>query len=90
MTWKKDTTGSMIGTVKPASGSAYAAKVVWSADTGFVIESAPHTSNQLHETVVTRMVSHLKGDSLWGTFEMRPTAYKGRTEEGRFSATKHA
>jgi hypothetical protein len=64
--------------------------VVWSADTGFVIVSAAHPSSQLHETVVTRMVSHLNGDSLYGTFELRPTAFKGRTAEGRFSATRKA
>ncbi len=90
MTWKKAPDGHLTGTVKPAAGSAYEANVVWSADTGFVIESAPHTSSQLHEAVVTRMVSHLEGDSLWGTFEMRPTAFKGRSEEGRFSATKRS
>ena len=90
MTWKKDTTGSMTGTVKPGAGPAYEAKVVWSADTGFVIESAPHSSKQLHEQVVTRMVSHLKGDSLWGTFEMRPAAYKGRSAEGSFTAAKQS
>jgi hypothetical protein len=41
-------------------------------------------------TMTWKMVSHREGDSLWGTFEMRPTAYKGRTEEGRFSATKRS
>jgi hypothetical protein len=88
MTWKKDSLGHPAGTIRPAAGSAYQASVVWSADTGFVIESAPHTSAQLHEQVVTRMVSHLKGDSLYGTFEMRPTTYKGRTETGNFSAKR--
>ena len=38
--------------------------------------------------MVTRTVSHFKGDSLYGTFEARPMSYKGRTEEGHFSAHK--
>jgi hypothetical protein len=88
MTWKQDTTSALIGTVTMVDGSSYPVRVVWSSDTGFVTESAPHQSPGLKEEVVTRTVSHLKGDSLWGAFEARPMSYQGRTEQGHFSAHK--
>ncbi|MGN6392840.1 MAG: hypothetical protein ACTHM9_11420 [Gemmatimonadales bacterium] len=88
MQWKKDTTGALVGTVSMPSGSSYATRVVWSSDTGFITESAPHKSGKLGEEVVTRTLSHFKGDSLTGTFEMRPMTYKGHSETGHFSAKK--
>src|SRR5262245_5211253 len=86
--WAKDTAGTLNGTVKMPNGPSYLTKVVWSSDTAFIAESAPHKSAELNEEVVTRMVSHFKGDSLTGTFEQRPMAYKGRTESGRFVAAR--
>jgi len=88
MQWKKDTTGALVGTVSMPGGSSYATRVVWSSDTGFITESAPHQSAKLGEQVVTRTLSHFKGDSLTGTFEMRPMSYKGHSQTGRFSASK--
>lgn len=88
MTWAKDTAGALTGTVKMPSGPSYDTRVVWSSDTAFIAESAPHKSAELNEQVVTRMVSHFKGDSLTGTFEMRPMDYKGRSEKGRFVAAR--
>lgn len=70
------------------TGRACQANVVCSSDTGFVTESAPHRSADLNEEVVTRMVSHIKGDSLWGQLGMRPMTYRGKSETGRFSATR--
>ena len=87
MSWKQDTSKALTGTIT-MDGSSYPARVVWSSDTGFVTESAPHQSAALNEQVVTRTVSHFKGDSLYGTFEARPMSYKGRTEQGHFSAHK--
>ena len=86
--WAKDSAGTLNGTVKMPSGPSYATRVVWSSDTAFIAESAPHRSAELNEQVVTRMVSHFKGDSLTGTFEQRPMAYKGRSESGRFVAAR--
>lgn len=90
MRWAKDSTGDLSGTVNMPNGPSYATKVVWSSDTAFIAESAPHRSPELNEQVVTRMVSHFKGDSLAGTFELRPMNYKGRSETGRFVAARHA
>jgi hypothetical protein len=87
MSWKQDTAKALTGTVT-MNGSSYPVRVVWSSDTGFVTESAPHQSAALKEEVVTRTVSHFKGDSLYGTFEARPMSYKGTTEQGHFSAHK--
>jgi hypothetical protein len=87
MKWKRDTTNALTGLVT-MNGSSYPVLVVWSSDTGFVTESAPHQSAGLKEQVVTRTVSHFKGDSLYGTFEARPMSYQGRTEQGHFSAHK--
>jgi hypothetical protein len=88
MDWKKDTIGALTGRVSMPGGASYATRVVWSSDTGFITESAPHKSAALGEEVVTRTLSHFKGDSLSGTFEMRPMTYKGHSESGRFSARK--
>lgn len=88
MDWKKASDGQLTGKVASTTGQSYETKVVWSSDTGFVTESAPHKSGELNEEVVTRTVSHLKGDSLWGIFEMRPTSYRGRSVAGRFTAAR--
>ena len=88
MSWAKDTAGALAGTVKMPHGPSYATRVVWSSDTAFIAESAPHQSADLNEQVVTRMVSHFKGDSLTGTLEQRPTSYKGRSASGRFVAAR--
>jgi hypothetical protein len=88
MEWKKDTTGALVGTISMPGGSSYATRVVWSSDTGFITESAPHKNSKLGEKVVTRTLSHFKGDSLAGTFEARPMTYKGQSDKGRFSARK--
>jgi len=90
MSWKKGADGSLDGTVTMPNGPSYATKVVWSSDTAFISESAPHQSPELREKVVTRMVSHFKGDSLSGTFELRPMTYRGRSETGRFVATRES
>jgi hypothetical protein len=63
-------------------------QVVWSSDTAFITESAPHKSPEIGEQVVTRMINHFKGDSLTGTFELRPTSYKGRSLNGHFTAAR--
>jgi hypothetical protein len=88
MSWKTASDGHLAGTVEPAAGPAYETNVVWSSDTGFVTESAPHRSPELNEEVVTRMVAHLKGDSLSGKFEMRPMTYRGRSAAGNFTAAR--
>lgn len=88
MSWKKAADGHLSGTVEPATGPAYETNVVWSSDTGFVTESAPHQSKELNEEVVTRMVAHLKGDSLSGKCEMRPMTYRGRSVAGNFTAAR--
>ena len=88
MKWTKGPDGVLDGTMTMPNGPSFATKVVWSSDTAFIAESAPHQSADLHEKVVTRMVSHFKGDSLSGTYELRPMTYRGRSESGRFVATR--
>lgn len=88
MKWTKAPDGHLTGMVTAGSQAGYETNVVWSSDTGFVTESAPHRNSDLNEEVVTRSVAHLKGDSLWGTFEMRPMTYRGKSESGKFSAAK--
>jgi hypothetical protein len=88
MSWKQASDGHLSATVASDAGPAYQANVVWSSDTGFVTESAPHRSQELNEEVVTRMVAQLKGDSLSGKFEMRPMTYAGRSVAGTFAAAR--
>jgi hypothetical protein len=90
MQWKQGADGTLSGTVTMPKGPSYATKFVWSSDTAFISESAPHQSAELHEQVVTRMVSHFKGDSLSGTYELRPMSYRGRSESGRFVAARRS
>jgi hypothetical protein len=88
MVWKKTADGHLAGTVRLADGSSYPTNVVWSSDTALITESAPHQSRELKEEVVTRTVDHVKGNSIDGRFELRPTHYKGRTVTGQFTAHK--
>jgi hypothetical protein len=88
MQWKKAPDGHLAGMVTASAQKPYETNVVWSSDTGFVTESAPHRSSELNEEVVTRSVAHFKGDSLVGTFELRPMTYRGKSETGKFSATR--
>jgi hypothetical protein len=87
MTWLKGSDGRVTGTVAVAR-EKYPMTVVWSSDTAFIAESAPHHSRVLNEMVVTRTVGHLKGTELVGTFEARPTAYSGRALAGSFEVTR--
>jgi hypothetical protein len=88
MKWKKAADGHLSGTIDPAAGPAYQTQVVWSSDTAFVSESAPHQSKELKEEVVTRIAAHVSRDSLSGKFEMRPMTYRGRTVVGNFTAVR--
>jgi hypothetical protein len=88
MTWKQAPDGEMTGRVALAHGPAYTTRVVWSSDTAFITESAPHKSPELKESVVTRTVTHFKGDSLVGQYELRPTSFTGHTLTGHFAAAR--
>jgi hypothetical protein len=88
MTWKQAPDGGMTGRVAQAHGPTYMTHVVWSSDTAFITESAPHKSSELKESVVTRTVTHFKGDSLVGQYELRPTNFTGHTLTGRFTAAR--
>lgn len=87
MVWLKAPDGHVAGTIAVAR-EKYPLTVVWSSDTAFIAESAPHRSEVLDEMVVTRTVGRLNGTELVGTFEARPTAYSGRTLTGSFEATR--
>jgi hypothetical protein len=50
-------------------------------------ESRPE-SPELKESVVTRTVTHFKGDSLVGENALRPTSYTGHTLTGHFAAAR--
>lgn len=76
--------GDIEGTVAVAGEPAFPVQVVWTSDTAFILESAPHQSGALHEQVVTRSLVHFKGDSLAGKFESRPMKYEGKTATGDF------
>jgi hypothetical protein len=88
MLWQKAPDGHMTGTVIAASGAKYPLKVVWSSDTAFISESAPHRSPILGTTVVTRSLIHFKAHALEGRFAARPTTSRGRTLTGHFSVTR--
>ncbi|HEY7635427.1 MAG TPA: hypothetical protein VH763_07780 [Gemmatimonadales bacterium] len=88
MDWKKGSDGKLVGTVAMANGPSYQTQVVWNSDTAFITESAPHKSAETGQQVVTRMINHFKGDSLTGTFEVRPMTYKGRSLHGHFTAAR--
>jgi hypothetical protein len=87
MIWLEAPDGHVTGTLAVAH-QQYPMTVVWSSDTAFIAESAPHRSRLLHEMVVTRTVGRLKGTELVGTFEARPTSYSGETLSGSFEATR--
>jgi hypothetical protein len=88
MVWRKAPDGHMTGTVVSASGAKYPVNVVWSSDTAFIAESAPHRSPLLGTNVVTRSVFHFKAHALEGTFEARPTTYSAETLTGHFTVTR--
>jgi hypothetical protein len=88
MYWHAAPDGKVTGSVKPKGEHAYPVKVVWSSDTAFIYESAPHMSHLLHERVVTRGEAYFKGHELQGSFEARPTRYEGKTITGKFSASR--
>jgi hypothetical protein len=90
MSWKKAPDGHMAGTIATAGETKYPVNVVWSSDTAFIYESAPHVSALLHERVVTRGTVHFAGNQLNGTFEARPTKYEGKTTTGTFTALRSA
>jgi hypothetical protein len=85
LTWRAASAGDVEGRMSVRQQPAFPVKVVWSSDTAFIFESAAHESKALDEQVVTRSVVHFKGDSLTGTFDARPTTYKGKTLTGSFS-----
>jgi hypothetical protein len=84
LTLSKASDGGLDGQVSVAGEPAFPVQVVWSSDTAFILESAPHKSSGLHEQVVTRSLVHFKGDSLAGRFESRPMKYEGKTATGNF------
>jgi hypothetical protein len=84
LTWSAASDGGVEGTLSVRRQPSFPVNVVWTSDTAFIFESAPHPSDALDEQVVTRGVVHFKGDSLEGTFDARPTTYKGRTLTGSF------
>lgn len=88
LVWEKTPDGHMTGTVVAASGAKYPLNLVWSSNTAFIWESAPHKSPVLGRSVVTRSLAQFKAHALEGTFEARPTTYSGRTLTGHFSVTR--
>jgi len=90
MTLSKASDGGLDGQVSVAGEPAFPVQVVWSSDTAFILESAPHQSAGLHEQVVTRSLVHFKGDSLTGRFESRPMKYEGKTATGNFEVGRQA
>jgi hypothetical protein len=90
MNWKQGPDGHMVGSIAAPGEAKYPVKVVWSSDTAFIYESAPHISSLLHERVVTRATVHFSGNNLNGKFEARPTKYEGKTTTGTFMASRSA
>jgi hypothetical protein len=88
MAWRTAPDGHVTGMVTVPGERKYPVNVVWTSDTAFIFESAPHLSRALHERVVTRSLVHFKGDQLAGTFDTRPTKYAGKTITGRFNAVR--
>ncbi len=60
------------------------------SDTAFVQELGPYHSRVADKDVVTRAVGHVTGDSLTGTFEMRPPEGGDVIMRGTFRAKRVA
>ncbi len=88
MAWRTAPDGHVTGMVTVPGERKYPVNVVWTSDTAFIFESAPHLSRALHEQVVMRSLVHFKGDQLAGTFDARPTKYTGKTITGSFNAVR--
>ncbi len=58
------------------------------SDTGIVEELGPYHSRVADQDVVTRAVGHVTGDSLAGTFEMRPVGGGAMILSGTFRAKR--
>lgn len=82
--------GSLRGTlVYPgATAPPVAIRVREYSDTGFVQELGPYHSRVANQDVVTRAVGHVTGDSLAGTFEMRPPGGGDVIMRGTFRAKR--
>jgi len=88
MVWSAAPGRHLIGMIMPSGRPHYEVNVVWSSDTAFIYESAPHYSPMLHENVINRGLVHFKGNKLEGSVEARPTRYEGKTVKGTFSAAR--
>lgn len=88
VTWRTAPDGHVTGMVTVPGERKYPVNVVWTSDTAFIFESAPHLNRALHEQVVMHSLVHFKGDRLVGTFDARPTRYAGRTLTGTFKASR--
>ncbi len=82
--------GSLRGTLMYTGAPAppVAIRVRQFTDTSFVQELGPYHSLVANQDVVTRAVGHVKGDSLHGTFEMRPPGGGDVIMTGTFRAKR--
>ncbi len=64
-------TGSL--TYPGANLPPVAVRVIEVTDSTVVQDLGPYHSVTLNADVITRAEGHIKGDSVWGTFEARPT-----------------
>lgn len=84
--------GTLRGTLTYAGTTAppVAIRVREFSDTNFVQELGPYHSRVADKDVVTRAVGHVTGDSMSGTFEMRPPGGGAVIMTGTFRAKKVA
>lgn len=62
--------------------------IVSIAGDSIVAQMGPYKSVTARQTVTTRVVNHVHGDTLVGTFEMRPTAKPDSVIRGRLQAVR--
>lgn len=88
MVTQVDTAGNLVGSLTfPGGPAAVPVRTVELTDSMAVQELGPYHSPTADAEVVTRTQMRVAGDSVWGTFQMRPTA-GGDAVRGRFAGKR--
>ena len=88
--WTLDATSDTTKwTLTFANGTKVPVRLVSTGGDSIVSEMGPYKSASLKgQNVNARQVAHVRGDSMSGTFEMRPTSKPDSVIRGRFDATR--
>jgi hypothetical protein len=88
--WTLDATSDTTKwTLTFANGTKVPVRLVSTGGDSIVAEMGPYKSASMKgQNVNARQVAHVRGDSMSGTFEMRPVSKPDSVIRGRFDATK--